>query len=156
MSITPVSGLKMREGGCEKGLLDPCAQDIPNNGDTVGGLRGVQREGECWLREELDGSGFDWVSGRFRPSEREGRPLPAHGVGLGWASPNERGSWQSPGDLRWAPGGPCRGGELRRPRRSMPGESGRRKLLTLLRPSDRFRFFLGGRRKSWARSPLDR
>ena len=54
MSITPVSGLKMREGGCEKGLLDPCAQDVPNNGDTVGGLRCVKGEGECWLG---DGAG---------------------------------------------------------------------------------------------------
>ena len=41
MSITPVSGLKMRAAGCEKGLPDPCAQDIPNHCDTVGGLRCV-------------------------------------------------------------------------------------------------------------------
>jgi len=43
MSITPVSGLKVTGAGCEKGLPDPCAQDIPKHcGDTVGGLRGVQ------------------------------------------------------------------------------------------------------------------
>ncbi len=31
---------------------------------------------------ERDQSGLNWVAGRFRPSEREGRPLPAHGVGV--------------------------------------------------------------------------
>ncbi len=50
MSITPVSGLKMREAGGEKGLLGLCAQDIAENGDTVGGLKCVKGKGECWLR----------------------------------------------------------------------------------------------------------
>jgi hypothetical protein len=55
MSITPVSGLKMREAGSEKGLSDPCAQDIAKNCDTVGGLRCVQGKGEGWLRDGTGG-----------------------------------------------------------------------------------------------------
>lgn len=38
-------------GRLRKGLSDPCAQDIPNNCDTVGGLRRVKSKGECWLRD---------------------------------------------------------------------------------------------------------
>ena len=52
-------------GRLRKGLSDPCAQDIPNNCDTVGGLRRVKSKGECWLR---DGAGWQ----RIR-------------LGLGWA-----------------------------------------------------------------------
>ena len=37
-----------------------------------------------------DGSGLNGVSGGLRPSEKEGRPLPAHGVVPFGASPNER------------------------------------------------------------------
>ena len=49
-SITPVSGLKMRGAGCEKGLPGLCAQDIPKNCGTVGNLRWMKTKGECWLR----------------------------------------------------------------------------------------------------------
>ncbi len=64
MSITPVSGLKMRAADCEKGLTDRCAQDIPNLCDTVGGLRCVTDKEECRL-----GDGAGWK--RIR-------------LGLGW------------------------------------------------------------------------
>ena len=37
----------------------------------------------------------------IRPSERERMPAQKNGVGLGWATPDGRESWQLPRDLRW-------------------------------------------------------
>ena len=55
LSSTRFRGLKMREAGSEKCVSYRCAQDVPNNSDTVGGLGGVPGRGECRLR---DGAGW--------------------------------------------------------------------------------------------------
>ncbi len=92
---------EMREGRQREGPSLPFCTGYFQELRHRGRFEMCEGQGEVLASEmERDGNELNWVSGRLRPSEREGRPLPAHGEVPWWASPNERGSWQSLGDLR--------------------------------------------------------
>jgi hypothetical protein len=96
MSITPVSALKMRRAGCEKGLPDPCAPDLRKDCDTVGALRCVKGKPECWLR-----NGVGWR--RIGSQVGSGRVKKRIGLyrGTGWGSLGQAQMSEDLGDHRW-------------------------------------------------------
>ena len=50
-----IQGSEKEGAGSEKCVSYRCAQNVPNNSDTVGGFLGVPGRGECRLR---DGAGW--------------------------------------------------------------------------------------------------